>query len=544
MSHSPLDSQYNAQVNDVMTKMARFIPFVMVLYGLAVHFQLVAGSPLYSWPAFAAIVTILIITGLTQPPDFDQAPVRQFIYYALFLSFAMFVTGMQSVLLFWIPLSVTTILNFNKSSFWWTTLLLFVFCVLDGLVRWPLQGSSVLFSNLILGVVTTIAAGVVVAIVLAQMRDHDGLIKARRQESLQFGRMQALVNSLDDAIISVNNKGVIKLYNSTVLNLFDTNRDLNGTDLDSLVNLYDRNDKKHSLFEIVSGSNRPLHMEEFSHQFSDGEKVRLSITSTAIHASYGAVRKIGKGYILILRDITKTKSLEEERDEFIAVISHELRTPIAITEASLSNMQFFAQKHGGAQDIIKGLGEAHDQVVFLAKMINDLSGLARAERSSETEKEDVPIDVLLENLYKEYTGQAQEAGLLLNLDLAGPLGIIQTNRLYLEEILHNFLSNALKYTRQGTITLHAHRTDKEVILAVQDTGLGISKSDQNKVFGKFYRSEDYRTRETGGTGLGLYVAQKLAQKLGTRILLDSRLHHGSTFSVSLPIAASSEETPA
>ena len=70
--------------------------------------------------------------------------------------------------------------------------------------------------------------------------------------------------------------------------------------------------------------------------------------------------------------------------------------------------------------------------------------------------------------------------------------------------------------------------------SVSDTGIGISKSDQTKIFNKFYRSEDYRTRETGGTGLGLYVAMKLSKKLGTHIDLKSRLNHGSTFSFELP----------
>ena len=76
--------------------------------------------------------------------------------------------------------------------------------------------------------------------------------------------------------------------------------------------------------------------------------------------------------------------------------------------------------------------------------------------------------------------------------------------------------------------------DGQVTFAVKDSGIGISKTDQRKIFEKFYRSEDYRTRETGGTGLGLYVAAKLARKLGCKITLESRLNHGSTFAFSLP----------
>jgi len=108
------------------------------------------------------------------------------------------------------------------------------------------------------------------------------------------------------------------------------------------------------------------------------------------------------------------------------------------------------------------------------------------------------------------------------------------SRLYLHELLQNFITNAIKYTRDGSVTLKIHKSRDEVRFEVSDTGIGISKSDQAKVFDKFYRSEDYRTRETNGTGLGLYVTRKLAKKMGTQIELKSRLNHGSSFSFTLP----------
>ena len=85
------------------------------------------------------------------------------------------------------------------------------------------------------------------------------------------------------------------------------------------------------------------------------------------------------------------------------------------------------------------------------------------------------------------------------------------------------------------MTLHIRKTDKGILFAVKDTGIGISKTDQKRIFEKFYRSEDYRTRETSGTGLGLYVVQKLAHKLGVTVEVKSRLNHGSTFSFVLPL---------
>lgn len=109
-----------------------------------------------------------------------------------------------------------------------------------------------------------------------------------------------------------------------------------------------------------------------------------------------------------------------------------------------------------------------------------------------------------------------------------------TSHLYLEEMLQNFITNSIKYTTEGTVTLSVHREKNMVHFNVSDTGIGISKSDLKHIFEKFYRSEDFRTRETSGTGLGLYVVQKLMRKLGTKVEVTSRLNHGSQFGFSLP----------
>ncbi|NCU39266.1 HAMP domain-containing histidine kinase, partial [Candidatus Saccharibacteria bacterium] len=158
-----------------------------------------------------------------------------------------------------------------------------------------------------------------------------------------------------------------------------------------------------------------------------------------------------------------------------------------------------------------------------------------AERGVGDQPEDINVDELIHRLYNEYHPEAQAKGLQLNLQLETNLGTIHSSRLYLQELLQNLITNAIKYTRKGSITIDASVTKSHVKIAIIDTGIGISKADQKRVFDKFYRAEDYRTRETNGTGLGLYVAMKLAKKLGSRLDMTSRLNHGSTFSISLPI---------
>ena len=100
--------------------------------------------------------------------------------------------------------------------------------------------------------------------------------------------------------------------------------------------------------------------------------------------------------------------------------------------------------------------------------------------------------------------------------------------------MQNLVTNALKYTKEGSVTIKGQREATGVVLRVIDTGIGISKSDQKHIFQKFYRSEDYRTRESSGTGLGLYVCKKLAEKIGLSLVFESRLNHGTTFLLTIP----------
>ena len=123
----------------------------------------------------------------------------------------------------------------------------------------------------------------------------------------------------------------------------------------------------------------------------------------------------------------------------------------------------------------------------------------------------------------------------LTISVADDIKSIQTAQLYLQEILQNFVTNAIKYTKKGAILVHV-RTNAagDAVFSVADSGIGLSKSDQKRVFDKFFRSEDFRTRESSGTGLGLYVTAKLAHRLNATIDLESELNKGTTFTITVP----------
>jgi signal transduction histidine kinase len=328
------------------------------------------------------------------------------------------------------------------------------------------------------------------------------------------------------------------MYNAACLDLLDTNGSIKGKNIGELFNLTNSDKETENLFEVLQKTKKATRRDDLNHSYTDGESIRLEFTFAPIRGTYSSNKSDEEqgGYIIIARDVTKQKSLEEERDEFIGVVSHELRTPITIVEGTLSNIDVLIQRNQTPEPAVlaSSIKTAHDQVLYLAKMVNDLSTLSRAERGVGDTTEEIDVSTLLHTLHHRYQDEAQTRKLHLDIDLGTRLGTVNVSRLYLEELLQNFITNALKYTKEGSVTISAHRTKDTVKFTVKDTGIGMSRGDQAKIFNKFYRSEDYRIRETSGTGLGLYVSTKLAHKLHTKIELKSRLNHGSSFSFELP----------
>ena len=384
-------------------------------------------------------------------------------------------------------------------------------------------------------VLTILTSYLFVGIIMNSRKKNRDLETVQRSEQLQVNHLNTLLNSISDAVMTLNRYGRITSQNAAAQAFFDTNESLIGRDIDKLLQLTDKINTMVSIRSLIDTIKTTTLRDDLSIG-EGGETRHLSVQMSRIRSTFDDNEEYG--VVLIIRDITKQKTLEDEKDEFISVTSHELRTPITIVEGSISNLLLMQERDDDKDKLRHAAEVAHDQVLYLARIINDLSTLSRAERGVGDQIEMVKVNDLVHDLYTKYAPEAEEKSLHLNLDAQANLPEIETSKLYLEEILQNFINNAIKYTKKGSVTLSVKmESDDEVLFEVTDTGIGISKSDQAKVFDKFYRSEDYRTRETSGTGLGLYVVKKLAMKMGTEIKVRSRLNQGSTFSFVLPIHA-------
>lgn len=352
--------------------------------------------------------------------------------------------------------------------------------------------------------------------------------------NLERERLTSLINSMADGVIATDENTKIVLSNGAALNILDVNDTLANKYIEDVIKLEDKNNQPIDIKKVIAETKTQFTNRDWRIIYADKSMANLYISIAPVRLGYGQAGK--KGYVILIRDITREKSLEEERDEFISVVSHELRTPIAIAEGNIGNAEFIFDKSGlQNKDIFDALKQAHTQITFLAGMINDLATLSRAERGKlQVDIESINAHELLEDLVKNYTPEATAKGLKLIIEPSPHLELLQSSKLYVREVLQNFITNAIKYTEKGTVTISASPKKDGVEFKVTDTGIGISKSDQEKVFDKFFRSEDYRTRQNNGTGLGLYVTMKLARLLNAEIDLTSELNKGSTFTIFIP----------
>lgn len=354
-----------------------------------------------------------------------------------------------------------------------------------------------------------------------------------QDRSLEHEQLRSLINSMADGVIACDDKGKVVLYNGAALNILDANMSMQGLAVEKVLHLFDSAKQLVDVRKLVLDTKISTTSRDYLLGYDDGSFANLYLSIAPVKLGYG--QRGASGFVVLIRDITHEKSLEEERSEFISVISHELRTPIAIAEGNIGNAEFIVEKSDDKKAVLDALKQAHDQTIYLADMINDLSTLSRAERGVlKVEPENINAHELIQDLLKNYTPDAEKKGLTLKVDLDPNLAMLFSSKLYVREILQNFITNAIKYTDQGGVTIHAKPTGDGVEFAVSDTGIGISKPDQEKVFEKFFRSEDYRTRQHNGTGLGLYVTQKLMGLVGAKIQLESELNKGSTFTIQIP----------
>ena len=241
------------------------------------------------------------------------------------------------------------------------------------------------------------------------------------------------------------------------------------------------------------------------------------------------------GAVVVLHDITELRKLERVRRDFVANVSHEFKTPLTAIQGFSETL--LAGAIDDPQNRERFLGIILEHSRRLARLTDDLLKLSQMDADRlELEIHRVSVAELIESCLETAQHRAAEKDIRVYVSHSTEVPDIAGDQRRLAEVLQNLLDNATQYTLPGgRITLTAEVRDADVIFTVSDTGIGIPKADQSRIFERFYRVDAARSREAGGTGLGLAIAKHLVEVHGGRIWVESEIGQGSQFNFSVPV---------
>jgi len=242
------------------------------------------------------------------------------------------------------------------------------------------------------------------------------------------------------------------------------------------------------------------------------------------------------GNLIILHDITREKIVERMKTEFVSISAHQLRTPLSaikwslkmlldgdLGEISLEQKEFIEKAYASNERMIK--------------LINDLLNVTRIEEgrylfSLSYEN----IANIIKEQYQTFKELAEKKGLKMELIFKqDKFPLVKVDKEKISLVIQNLIENAIHYTQKGKITITLESKDREIIFSVEDTGIGIPKDQQERVFSRFFRAENAILSETEGTGLGLFISKNIIEAHGGKIWFKSEEGKGTTFYFTLPI---------
>ncbi|GAC1314563.1 MAG: hypothetical protein NVSMB24_39360 [Mucilaginibacter sp.] len=358
-----------------------------------------------------------------------------------------------------------------------------------------------------------VEAGLIVAIDISEIK----------QAEEKSAKLAAIVESSDDAIISKTFDSIVTSWNDSARRIFGyTAGEMIGESIVKLIP-QDRLEEEPQIIARLKRGERVEHFET-KRVTKDGKMLDVSLTISPIRDTHGNIIGVSK----IARDITEKKQEETRKNDFIAIVSHELKTPLTSMKSYVQVMLQKAKKDGDSFSI-NALTRADMQAKKMTVMIQDFLTMAKLEDGK------VPLHkeiFKLHGLADEVVSDAQILTSIHTVELKDCPGVkLNADREKIGQVLTNLVSNAMKYSPKGGVIVVGCQLleGKKVKIYVQDEGVGISAKDQKRLFERFYRVKNEKLKTISGFGIGLYLVSEILSYHNSKIEVESAEGVGSTF---------------
>ncbi|OFI05444.1 alkaline phosphatase synthesis sensor protein PhoR [Clostridium acetireducens DSM 10703] len=344
----------------------------------------------------------------------------------------------------------------------------------------------------------------------------DRLQNTLRDALEKQNRIEAILRSMDSGVIAVDKDLKILMINPYAKKLFGINKDIIGKNLLENIEIF----KSENIFkEDEEGI-----YKEITLLWNNKKYLRVRIADIINGYEY-----IGK--VAVLQDITDIKKLENMRSQFVANVSHELKTPLTSIKGFAETLKYVDD----AANKEKFLNIINDEAERLTRLINDILTLSHIENNKYEKSEYVNLNEVIKDVCNLIKNVAKNKNIEVSV-VGDKIPNMLCERDKIKQMVLNLVDNAVKYTNSnGKVVVGTKLEDKKCVLWVEDTGEGISKEHIERLFERFYRVDKARSRSQGGTGLGLAIVKHIVMGLDGDITVESEVGKGSKFIVTIPI---------
>ncbi|MDI3310521.1 MAG: ATP-binding protein [Thermoanaerobacterium sp.] len=337
-------------------------------------------------------------------------------------------------------------------------------------------------------------------------------------------KLEAILKSLVNGVIAFDENEKILLINDSARSMLDIKDNYAvGKHILDVV----RNSKFHDVLEKII-KDKGYNIDNF--EINTFNKHLKIYSSPIVHQ----VTHKKLGFVVIINDITEIRKLEKIRSDFVANVSHELRTPLTSIRGFIETLR------EGAIDNIERRDRFLEIIEFeaerLTRLINDILTLSEIENLKEGfTKEDIAIDEEINEIFYIMEKAADDKNIRLIKDLNCKDVVVKTSKDRLRQMIINLVDNGIKYTPEGGyVKVTTTNGENNVVIEVEDSGIGISKENIPRLFERFYRVDKGRSRKLGGTGLGLAIVKHIVESMKGTITVESEVGKGTKFTIVLP----------